>query len=220
MKRTATIGAVCLAVAMMFVAGCETSTLNPQPIPADGGAAVNPKATDTADPPANARPVVVIETSMGLIKAELWSDAAPVTVKNFLAYVDAKHYDGLIFHRVMRGFMIQGGGFDPAMREKACRAPIKNEAAADKKNDRGTLAMARTPLVDSATSQFFINLVDNDFLNHRDNSSRGFGYCAFGKVTEGLGVVDKIGAAAVGGKFGRQNVPTKTVLIKTIRRAK
>jgi cyclophilin family peptidyl-prolyl cis-trans isomerase len=155
---------------------------------------------------------------MGVIKAELWSDTAPITVKNFLAYADGKHYDGLIFHRVIQGFMIQGGGLDPAMKEKATRAPIKNEASVDKKNDRGTLAMARTGVVDSATSQFFINLVDNKFLDHRDKTPRGFGYCAFGKVTEGMDVVDKIAAVAVANAGGHQNVPTTPVLIKSIRR--
>ena len=155
---------------------------------------------------------------MGVIKAELWADTAPITVKNFLVYTDEKHFDGLIFHRVMQGFMIQGGGFDSTMKEKTTHAPIKNEASADKKNDRGTLAMARTGVIDSATSQFYINLVDNGALNHRDKTLRGFGYCAFGKVIEGIDVVDKIGAVPVGNAAGHANVPTTPVLIKSIRR--
>jgi len=162
---------------------------------------------------------VTIETTLGTIKAELWADKAPVTVKNFLAYVDEKFYDGLIFHRVIKGFMIQGGGFDAAMKQKATHEQIKNEASADKKNDRGTLAMARTNVVDSATAQFFINLVDNDFLNHRDETAGGFGYCAFGKVIDGMDVVDKIGAVATG-RVGRyDDVPVDQVQIKSIRRA-
>jgi len=165
-------------------------------------------------------PIVVIETSLGTIKAELWSDKAPDTVKNFLRYVEEKHYDNLIFHRVIKDFMIQGGGFDAEMKLKAVHEPIKNEATADKKNVRGTLAMARTNVVDSATAQFFINLKDNAFLDHRNEVAQGFGYCAFGKVIEGIDVVDKIGAVATG-RSGRFNdVPTTAVLIKSITRAK
>ena len=164
-------------------------------------------------------PVVVIETSMGTIKAELWADKAPLTAANFLGYVDKKFYDGLIFHRVIDGFMIQGGGFAPDMTQKAADKAIKNEATADKKNGRGTLAMARTGVVDSATSQFFVNLVDNDFLNHRDETARGFGYCAFGKVIEGMAVVDKIAKVRTGTAGGFENVPATPVVIKSIRRA-
>ena len=165
------------------------------------------------------RPVVIIETSMGEIRAELWPDKAPVTVENFLTYADEKSYDGLIFHRVIKGFMIQGGGFDADMKQKATHDPITNEAATGTPNDRGTLAMARTNVVDSATAQFFINLVDNDFLNHRDNSAQGFGYCAFGKVIEGLDVVDRIAAVATGRAGAYDDVPTTPVTITSIRRA-
>ena len=205
MKRIGTIWSAVVLAAMMFTAGCEKTSPKPQPV---------------IETSTSSRPVVIIETSMGVIKAELWADTAPLTVKNFLDYADAKHFDGLIFHRVMKGFMIQGGGFDPAMKEKATRDQIRNEAGIDKKNDRGTLAMARTPVVDSATSQFFINLADNEFLNHRDKTPRGFGYCAFGKVIEGMDVVDKIGAVSVGNAAGHENVPTTPVLIKSIRRGK
>jgi len=163
-------------------------------------------------------PVVVIETSLGAIKAELWPDKAPVTVANFLAYTNEKFYDGLIFHRVIDGFMIQGGGFNAKMEQKnTTHDPIKNEATADKKNLRGTLAMARTAVVDSATSQFFINLADNAFLDHKDNTPAGFGYCAFGKVIEGLDIVDKIGKAQTVNRAGYQDVPAQTIEIKSVR---
>jgi cyclophilin family peptidyl-prolyl cis-trans isomerase len=165
-------------------------------------------------------PTVVIETSMGTIKAELWPDKAPATVKNFMAYVDGKSYDGTIFHRVIDGFMIQGGGFTAAMEEKPTKAPVKNEARSDVRNDRGTLAMARTMVVDSATAQFFINLKDNGFLNHQNETPRGFGYCVFGKVTEGMDVVDKIAKVATGNNGPFENVPREAVVIKNISRAK
>jgi len=161
-------------------------------------------------------PVIVIDTNLGQIKAELWADKAPGTVDNFVKYIEKKHFDGLIFHRVIDGFMIQGGGFTPDMQQKGTDAPIRNEATADKKNDRGTLAMARTSDLHSATSQFFINLKDNDFLNHRDASNQGFGYCAFGKVTEGMDVVDKIAKVQTGNKGGHGDVPTQPVVINSI----
>ncbi|MFC1498413.1 peptidylprolyl isomerase [Verrucomicrobiota bacterium] len=162
--------------------------------------------------------VVIIETSMGTIKAELWPDKAPVTVENFLAYTDQNFFDGLIFHRVMNGFMIQGGGFNAGMREKQGNAPIKNEARADTPNSRGTLAMARTSDINSATSQFFINLVDNAFLNHKDETDAGFGYCVFGKVIEGIEVVDKIGKARTKTIGPMENVPVEPIEIKSIRK--
>ncbi|MDY7010348.1 MAG: peptidylprolyl isomerase [Planctomycetota bacterium] len=164
-------------------------------------------------------PVVVIETSMGAIKAELWADKAPKTVANFLRYTDENYYDGLIFHRVIDGFMIQGGGFTPDMRQKPTHEPIKNEASAEAPNARGTLAMARTGEVHSATAQFFINLVDNNFLNHKDETPRGFGYCAFGKVVEGMDVVERIAKVGTGNAGPHQNVPIQPVIIKSIRRS-
>ena len=165
-------------------------------------------------------PVVIIDTSKGTIKAELWPDKSPGTVSNFLTYVDEKFFDGLIFHRVISGFMIQGGGFTSAMSQKnTTHPPIKNEASGDAPNKRGTLAMARTPAVDSATAQFFINLVDNGFLDHRNDTAQGFGYCVFGRVTEGMDVVDAIGNVETGNKAGFDDVPVDAVTIKTVRRA-
>ncbi|MCD4699568.1 MAG: peptidylprolyl isomerase [Phycisphaerae bacterium] len=164
-------------------------------------------------------PVVVIETSMGTIKAELWADKAPKTVANFLRYTDENFFDGLIFHRVIDAFMIQGGRFTPEMQQKPTHEQIENEASADASNTRGTLAMARTSDVHSATAQFFINLVDNKFLDHKDKTAQGFGYCAFGKVVEGMDVVDKIAKVETGNAGPHQDVPTQTVVIKSIRRS-
>ncbi|MBX9627350.1 MAG: peptidyl-prolyl cis-trans isomerase [Gemmataceae bacterium] len=164
-----------------------------------------------------ANPVVAVETSMGTIKVELYPDKAPVTVKNFLDYVDAKHYDGLIFHRVIPTFMVQGGGMEPGMKEKKTKAPIKNEAGNGVSNTRGTLAMARTSDPDSATSQFFINVADNTFLDRKE-ARDGVGYAVFGRVTEGMDVVDKIKAVKTETKGGHQNVPSEDVVIKSIKR--
>ena len=143
-------------------------------------------------PKAPANPVVVIETSMGTIVAELWPDKAPKTVANFLQYIDTKFFDGLIIHRIVPGFVIQGGGFTPNLQLKQPKAPIQNEARADVKNARGTLSMARTPQVHSATSQFFISLNDNRALDHTSKTPHGFGYCVFGKVIKGMEIVDLI----------------------------
>ena len=174
-------------------------------------------------------PVVVIETSMGTIKAELYQDKAPITVKNFLRYVDDKHYDGTIFHRVMPNFMIQGGGFEPGALatndEKQTRAGIKNEADNGLSNERGTLAMARTSEPHSATAQFFINVKDNYRLDRGQNDK--YGYAVFGRVIEGMSVVDEIRNVKthsvpfkVGGRVEEHEaVPVEDVLIKSIRRA-
>lgn len=164
-------------------------------------------------------PTVLMETSMGNITIELWADKAPLSVENFLSYTDAGFYDGLIFHRVIPGFMVQGGGFDQDMVQKSNYDPIKNEAKADVPNSRATLAMARTNVVDSATSQFFINLVDNDFLNHTDESARGFGYAVFGEVIEGMDTVDAIAQVNTGQVRGFSDVPTETVTINSVTRA-
>jgi cyclophilin family peptidyl-prolyl cis-trans isomerase len=163
-----------------------------------------------------ANPVVVVETSMGTFKVELYEDKAPITVKNFLAYTEAKHYDGTIFHRVINDFMVQGGGFEPGMKQKATKPSIKNESANGLKNEKYTLAMARTPDPDSATSQFFINVKDNDFLN-RASSRDGHGYCVFGKVIEGTDIVDKIKVVPTGEKGGHGDVPNTDVVIKSVK---
>lgn len=161
-------------------------------------------------------PMVVMSTSMGDVKIELYEDKAPETVKNFLGYVNDKFYDGTIFHRVIPNFMIQGGGFDKDLKQKATKAPIKNEAGNGLKNDTGTLAMARTNVVDSATAQFFINVKDNAFLNHRDDTAPGFGYAVFGKVVDGMDVVRKIEHVQTSTKGMYENVPVEPVVIKSI----
>jgi len=157
---------------------------------------------------------VKLTTSMGPITLQLDKDKAPLSAANFAKYVDSGHYDGTIFHRVIDGFMIQGGGFTKDMAQKPTQPPIKNEAANGLKNDKYTVAMARTNVVDSATAQFFINVKDNDFLNHTAPNDRGFGYAVFGKVVEGKEVVDKIAKVATGNTGPHQNVPTTPVVIE------
>lgn len=163
-------------------------------------------------------PVIIIETNKGAMEAELWADKAPATVKNFLAYADEKFYDNTIFHRVIPSFMVQGGGFTADMKQKQTKAAIKNEAAAELKNTRGTLAMARTADIDSATSQFFINLVDNDFLNHTGKGMQTYGYAVFGKVTKGLETLDAIAKVATGTSGPHENVPKEAVVILSVRK--
>jgi len=166
-----------------------------------------------------ANPVVVIETNLGTIKVELFEDKAPITVKNFLGYVDDKHYDGTIFHRVIEGFMIQGGGREPGGKEKKTKPAIKNESSNGLSNERGTIAMARTSEADSATSQFYINTVNNTFLDKKE-ARDGVGYCVFGKVIEGIEVVDKI--EKVQKKpvaAGKPSEPKDDVVIKSVRKA-
>ena len=157
-----------------------------------------------------------METSMGTITLELDDAKAPETVANFVQYAKDGHYDGTIFHRVIDGFMIQGGGFTKDMNQKDTREAIRNEAMNGLKNDRGTIAMARTMIVDSATSQFFINHKDNAFLNHTSNDMRGFGYAVFGKVTKGMEVVDKIAAVQTGFARGMGDVPVEPVVISKV----
>lgn len=164
-------------------------------------------------------PVVLIKTSEGAIRVELWTDKAPGTVSNFLRYVDEGFYDGTIFHRVIDNFMIQGGGFAQDMKPKQPREAIKNEASPDLKNDRGTIAMARTSVVDSATCQFFINVKDNESLNQKDKTPSGFGYAVFGKVIEGMDVVDRIKKVQTTTVGPYQNVPTKPVVIESAKRS-
>ena len=159
---------------------------------------------------------VRIETSKGMIVAELDGEKAPVTVENFLAYAREGFYDGTIFHRVIDGFMIQGGGFTPDMGMKEGKPPIENEASNGLRNLAGTFAMARTSVVNSATSQFFINLVDNGFLDHKDKSPSGFGYAVFGKVVEGMDVVKAIGGVETGTVKGFGDVPVEPVVMEKV----
>lgn len=171
-----------------------------------------------ADAPAtSANPQVIMETSLGTIRLELFAKEAPVSVKNFLDYASNGFYNGTIFHRVIPGFMVQGGGFTSDLVQKATNAPIQNEAGNGLKNKRGTIAMARTQIVDSATSQFFINVVDNGFLDHRSQSPSGFGYAVFGKVISGMDVADAIAAVQTGIQKGFRDVPLTPVVIKSVK---
>ena len=162
-------------------------------------------------------PKVEMETSKGKIVIELFPEKAPETVKNFLNYVEAKFYDGTIFHRVIPNFMIQGGGFTSDMKRKSAGAPIKNEADNGLKNDRGTIAMARTGEPHSATAQFFINSVNNDFLNHKGKTQQGWGYVVFGKVISGMNVIDAISAVKTVTRGGYRDIPAETIEIRSAR---
>lgn len=162
--------------------------------------------------------MVTIKTSLGDIKLELFSDEAPETVKNFLDYVDNGFYNNTLFHRVIDNFMIQGGGFNTDFEEKPTNAPITNEADNRLHNECGTVAMARTMVVDSATSQFFINVSNNDFLNFRDKSQQGYGYCVFAKVTDGMDVINKIKKVKTGSRGYHEDVPVEDVIIFEISR--
>ena len=176
-------------------------------------AAVAPAAAGDA-------PKVAVETDKGKIVLELYPDKAPKTVQNFLSYVDAGHYNNTIFHRVIPNFMIQGGGMNASMKEKPTQAPIKNEADNGLKNQRGTIAMARTQVPDSATAQFFINMVNNDFLDFKSKTVQGWGYTVFGQVVEGIDVVDAIAKVKTGSRGGHQDVPVDTVMIIKAERVK
>jgi len=160
--------------------------------------------------------IVEMKTNLGMFKIELYPDKAPITVENFLKYVNDKFYDGLVFHRIISTFMVQGGGFDTeGNQKKAAYEPIKNEANNGLSNSRGTIAMARTNIVDSATSQFFINVVDNTFLDHKSTNPAEFGYCVFGKVIEGMDVVDQIKVVKTGKKSnGMTDWPVDSVVIE------
>jgi len=165
-----------------------------------------------------ADPQVEMRTSMGTVVIELYPDKAPLTVDNFLQYVGDRHYDGTVFHRVIPGFMIQGGGFGPDFSEKPVRKPVRNEAANGLRNETGTIAMARTPDPHSATAQFFINIADNEFLNFRFPTLEGYGYSVFGKVVKGMDVVNRIAAVQTGpGPAAHRDVPVKPVIIKSAR---
>jgi peptidyl-prolyl cis-trans isomerase B (cyclophilin B) len=158
--------------------------------------------------------MITLKTNKGNISIELDTVNTPITAANFLDYVKSGFYNNTIFHRVMNGFMIQGGGFDTDMKQKSTKTPIKNEAKTGGQNKRGTLAMARTSDPHSASAQFFINVVDNDFLNFTSESTSGFGYCVFGKVVDGMDVVDLIKTVATTSKLGHQNVPVENVIIE------
>lgn len=208
---------------VLAVLGCgpvfaqDTEEMPPAPVAAEDVEA----AEEPAPEPEQAKDMdmVIIQTSVGDITVKLAADKAPLTVANFLSYVDAGHYDGTIFHRVIDQFMIQGGGFDAQMRQKPTKAPVKNEAANGLANKRGTVAMARTMVVDSATSQFFINVKDNAFLDHKAPTPQGFGYCVFGEVVEGMDVVDRIKSVRTGVQAGMSDVPVETVEILSVKRA-
>lgn len=211
-----------LGLAMMVAGGMPVGAqdgMDAPPVPGTAEEAIAaPEAAPEAEQ-AKETDMVIIKTTLGDIKVKLAADKAPLTVANFLAYADAGHYNGTIFHRVIDGFMIQGGGFDKNMVQKPTKAPIKNEAANGLQNKRGTLAMARTAVVDSATSQFFINVKDNGFLDFRAPNPQGFGYCVFGEVVEGLDVVDQIKGVRTGVKAGMGDVPLETVEILSVTRA-
>jgi peptidyl-prolyl cis-trans isomerase A (cyclophilin A)/peptidyl-prolyl cis-trans isomerase B (cyclophilin B) len=183
-----------LAVIVLFTLGLTTSSL------------------------AKANPKVLMKTTKGDIVIELFPQKAPITVKNFLSYVDEGFYDGTIFHRVIKGFMIQGGGYTTELHRKSTKPPIKNEATNGLSNKRGTIAMARTMDINSATAQFFINLVDNTFLDHRDNTPEGYGYCVFGRVIQGMDVVDAIAEVKTMTRRGMRDVPRETIEIISIKR--
>ena len=158
--------------------------------------------------------MIKLHTNFGVIAIELDAEKAPESAKNFTAYAEAGHYDNTVFHRVIPGFMVQGGGFEPGMKQKPCKAPIKNEADNGLKNDVYTVAMARTSDPHSATAQFFINIADNEFLNFKAPNANGWGYCVFGKVVEGTDVVDKIKAVKTGTSGFHQDVPKEDVIIE------
>ena len=160
--------------------------------------------------------MVKLHTNFGVVSIDLDAAKAPETVANFLQYVEDKHFDNTIFHRVIDGFMIQGGGFEPGMRQKATREPVKNEADNGLKNEIYTISMARTSNPHSATAQFFINVADNDFLNHTAQTPQGWGYCVFGRVVEGQDVVDRIKKVRTGSRAGHQDVPQDDVIIERV----
>ena len=223
---------ISLFLSFVFVAGCnasepeaEDALKKPETSQTQSGGSesanqsANKSTAKTADKNVkkgdnmSANPIVKMETSKGTITIELDAEKAPETVKNFVSYVEDGFYDGLIFHRVIPNFMIQGGGMTPDMSEKPNNAPIKNEASNGLKNDRGTIAMARTQDPHSATSQFFINLKDNDFLNFSSETPAGWGYTVFGKVTEGMDVVDEIAKVKTGNHGMHGDVPLEPVII-------
>ena len=235
---------IVIAVLLAVAAGCGSDTAPeseappPEPVtksapveeppPAEEPAVETPPATTAkvepppkkAEPKAPGAPVVVMTTSKGVIRIELDPAKAPLSTENFLSYVDAKYYDGTIFHRVIPNFMIQGGGFTAAMEKKETRAPIQNEAKNGLRNLRGTISMARTQNPHSATAQFYINHVDNAMLDQAGQPPGGWGYAVFGKVAEGMDVVDAIANVKTGLAAGMEDVPTEPIVIESVRRAR
>ena len=203
------------ALALMVTIGCGGGS---PPPPAEEPAPAEEKpAAETAPAPTGTNPMVEMRTSLGTMKIELYPEKAPKTAENFLRYAREGFYDGTIFHRVISGFMIQGGGFTPDMLEKETRAPIANEASNGLKNVRGSLAMARTGDPHSASSQFFINTVDNPFLDFTAETVQGYGYAVFGQVVEGLETLDAIKKVSTGSRDGYDDVPVDPVVIESVR---
>ena len=172
-----------------------------------------PRETSSKVNPSKRKNMIKLETNLGDITIELDNEKAPLTTRNFLEYVNSSYYDNTLFHRVIDGFMIQAGGFEPGMKQKQARAPIQNEAANGLKNEKYTIAMARTSDVHSATAQFFINVADNASLNYTSSTPRGFGYCVFGRVVDGKDIVDKIKKVKTGSRSGHQDVPLEDVVV-------
>ena len=210
---------ICAVMTLAFAFTAKAEILTTPDDAAESPLEITQQAeANPAEPQEGTPPVVIIKTSKGDITVKLDAEKAPITVENFLAYVDSGHYANTIFHRVIPNFMIQGGGFTPDMAQKPTRDAIKNEAQNGLKNKRGTIAMARTQVIDSATSQFFINVVDNEFLNFRAPNPSGFGYCVFGEVTDGMDVVDAIRAVQTGRSGPHSDVPVEPVVITEISR--
>lgn len=182
-----------------------------------GGLSILCTGTAISSEPVAGNPIILMETSMGNVKLELHAKEAPISVKNFLSYVESGFYDGTIYHRVIPGFMIQGGGFTNDLKQKQTNPPIRNEAHNGLKNRAGTVAMARTMVVDSATAQFFINVADNGSLDHRDKTQQGYGYAVFGKVIDGMDIVNRITAVKTGMQKGFRDVPETPVVIKSMK---
>ena len=217
-RKAGSIALSGLLLALVVACGSETpdSTAKVQNDQAAGVDAGNSTAAAVA---ADTGVGVVLSTNLGDIELLLDDEKAPLSVANFLSYADSGHYEGTIFHRVIPGFMVQGGGFDQSLQQKATQSPIQNEAANGLKNVKYSIAMARTGVVDSATSQFFINVVDNAFLDHRDTTAQGFGYAVFGRVVAGQDIVDQIAATGTGaaGRFPK-DVPVDTIVIQGVSR--
>ena len=202
---------------LVVTVGCGDGSPPPPPAEEPKEAPAETPAAETAPVPTGTNPVVEIRTSLGSMRIELYPDKAPKTVENFLQYARDGFYDGTVFHRVIEGFMIQGGGFTPDMTEKETRAPIENEASNDLENVRGSIAMARTNDPHSASSQFFINTVDNHMLDFQSETIQGYGYAVFGQVVEGFETLDAIKKVSTGSRGGHDDVPMSPVVIEIVR---